>query len=129
MEKYLVDTTVLIDHLRNKRSATLLLGKEEITISQVTIAELIQGAKNKADLVAIEKLIKQFDIKWGSPKISKLAINLLKKYFLKFNLQFLDAIIAAIAIENNLVLVTDNIKHFKFIPHLKVIPPMEIISN
>lgn len=129
MQKYLVDTTVLVDHLRNKPSATSLLEKEELVISQVTVAELIQGVKNRAELAAIEKLIKQFDINWSLVKINKSAINLLKKYFLKYNLQFLNAIIAATAIENSLVLVTDNIKHFKFIPHLKVISPMEITSH
>jgi len=129
MEKYLVDTTVLIDHLRNKPEATCFLEKEGLLISAVTAAELLQGARNKKEQKEIEALVKQFDISWISSSVSQLAIKLLSKHFLKFNLLFLDALIAATALEKKVVLVTDNIKHFKFISKLKVISPKEIETN
>lgn len=121
MVKYLIDTTVLIDHLRGNPQAAEFLAKEHIFISPVTVAELIQGSKNKQNQKKLERLVNQYEIIWISAKINKLAIKLLSKYFLSNNLQFLDAVIVATAIEEALVLTTANLKHFKFIPMLKSI--------
>jgi len=121
MGKYLVDTTVFVNHLRNQALATEFLKKEGLVVSIVSVTELIQGARNKPEQKLIEKLIDQFEINWGSASINRLAVNLLEKYFLKFNLRFLDALIAATALERELVLISDNLKHFKFISGLKVV--------
>lgn len=125
MKKYLVDTTVLVDHLRGKKTATKFLGGDGLVISFVGLAELVQGSRNKKDQKAVEELVEDFEINWGSAGINHLAVKLLAKYFLKHNLRFLDALVAAIALEKDLILVTDNIKHFKFISGLKVVLPGE----
>lgn len=126
MKKYLVDTTVFIDHLRNKGWATKFLRQEGLTISIVSIVELLQGARNKKEQAIIQKLIDQFEIDWGNSQINRLAVKLLKLYFLKHNLTFLDALIGATALERKLILATDNIKHFQFINGLKIISSQEI---
>lgn len=126
MKKYLVDTTVFIDHLRNKPWATAFLNNEDLAISAVSIAELFQGARNKSELIMIQKLVDQFEVNWGSVQINRLAIQLIKQYFLKNNLKFLDALIAATALKSNLILATDNMKHFEFITGLKVVLPKKL---
>ncbi len=126
MGKYLVDTTVLVDHLRGQKEATEFLEREDLVISVVSLAELLQGVRNKGEQKIIEKLVAQFPINWGSAEINRLAIKLIAKYFLKFSLRFLDALLAATALEGNFILVTDNIKHFKFISGLKVVSPKKI---
>jgi predicted nucleic acid-binding protein len=120
MEKYLVDTCILIDHLRGKPPATEFLKKDNLVISAVTVAELLQGARNLKEQQLIQALVNQFEISWFSSPVSRLAIQLLGKYFLKYNLQFLDSLIAAQALVENLTLVTSNTKHFHFIKDLKI---------
>lgn len=120
MKKYLVDTSILIDHLRGKSEATEFLKQDNLVISAVTGAELFQGARNKKEQELIQKLVNQFEISWFTPSISKLALELLKQYFLKFSLGFLDALIAATALNKDLILVTGNLKHFRSINNLKL---------
>ena len=126
MEKFLIDTTVLVDHLRGKNWAKTFLTRQNLFVSFVSYAELLQGARNKQEQKLVKELIRSFAVKWGSEAVNRTAINLLSKYFLKFNLRLLDALIAATALENSLILVTDNTKHFKFIPHLKVLSPKSL---
>jgi len=121
MEKYLVDTTVLVDHLRGKTKASKFLERDDYLVSAITLAELLQGARNKKEQKIIEELISQLAISWGNKTINQLAIELIQVYFLKHNLRFLDALIAATALQKNLILVTANTKHFQFISGLKLI--------
>lgn len=121
MNNYLVDTTVIIDHLRGNLLAKQFLEKNNPSISMVTMAELIQGARDKQELSSVIKLgtnLSQIDI---DKKISKKSIALLADFHLSHGLLFLDALIAATAIENNLVLITKNTKHFRFIKELEVL--------
>ena len=123
MKKYLADTTVLVDHLRSIPYATEFLRKENIVISFVTTAELLQSARNKNEQKSIQKLTSQLEINWGGTQVGKQAIQLLEDYFLKYNLRLLDALIASTALVNNFTLVTGNIKDFHFIKDLKVVNP------
>lgn len=53
-------------------------------------------------------------------KISERALELLKQFYLSNGLKFLDALIAATALENKLILITGNLKHFNFIEGLTI---------
>ena len=121
MNNYLADATVIIDHLRGEEKATLFLEEFNPYISVVTLAELIQGSQNKEEQTLVLKICASFPGLTISKSISDLSIELMSKFFLSQNLSFLDALIAASALENKLVLVTDNIKHFKFIKELKAV--------
>ena len=122
MNKYLADTTVLIDSLRYGQSATLFLKTELPAISCVSVAELIQGCKNSRQLQSAKKLYSCLEIFPLYNDVSSRALELLEKHFLSQHLKFLDALIAATAINLNLTLVTSNAKHFSFISNLKLIP-------
>lgn len=121
MNNYLADTTVLIDHLRGQKKATAFLQEFSPSISVVTIAELIQGSRNKQDQALAVKLCTTLPELTVNKKIADFAIELMKQYFLSRGLQFLDALVAATAMENNLTLVSENLKHFRFIKVLEVI--------
>ena len=120
MANYLADTTVLIDHLRGNENAFAFLRQSFPVVSQVTVAELIQGVKDKQGLKAVEQALKSLELVPISGEISGQAISSMKKFFLSHNLRFLDALIAATAVEENLTLVTANVKHFSFIKGLKL---------
>ena len=117
---YLADTTVLIDHIRLAGRATDYLLVNYPAVSVVSIAELIQGAKDKRELRDIIKLKNSLKVVPITDRISRHALILIEKLFLSNHLEFLDALIAATAIENNLTLVTANVKHFSPIKGLKL---------
>jgi len=128
MSKFLADTTVLVDMLRGNIFAKKFL-EESPYISKVTLVELLQGCENKEDLKVVEKacdLLPQIKIDLA---ISEMAIELLKKYNLSHGLLFLDALIAAACIIGKNILVTQNIKDFRFITGLEVISQKEAFTK
>ena len=74
----LVDTDVMIWHLRGYPAATQRLDKlEKLTLSAVTYMELLQGMRNRAEMVALQKSLamrkaEQLPL---TPSITTLAIN------------------------------------------------------
>lgn len=120
MSKYLADTTLLIEHLRGNNKARVFLKDNSPGISTVSIAELIQGSGDKNELIVALKLVSNLSEVAIDKKISNLAIELMKKFYLSKGLKFLDALIAATALENKLTLITGNLKHFNFIEGLTI---------
>ena len=129
MPKYLADTTVIIEHSRGDTKAKEFLFKAFPYISTVTIAELIQGVRNTEELRRVQKIGKALVQIHIHTSISQKAIQLLAQFHLSHGLLYLDALIAATAIEKNLTLVTDNIKDFHFIKSLKLLPQREALNS
>lgn len=121
MKNYLADTTVIIDHLRGDKEATAFLEEFNPQISIVTVAESIQGAQDKREQALAVKICESLPEININGRISALAIELMKKFYLSHGLKFLDALIAATTLENRLILVTGNLKHFRYINGLEVI--------
>ena len=121
MERYLVDTNVVVDNVRGVERAQKFIKKHLPSVSQVSIAELIEGVKNKSHLRAINAVIADLEIIPINASKATQAIELMQQFFLSHNLKFLDALIAAAAMEENLTLVTSNTKHFSFIKGLKLL--------
>lgn len=122
---YLADTTVFVAHLRGDIKATRFLEEKVPFISTVTIAELIQGAQNKKDLKIILNLVSKFQEEDINVKVPKKALEILTDYAISHGIKFMDALIAATALHKKLILVTDNVKHFRFISELEVRPHSE----
>lgn len=129
MINYLADTTVLIDHLRGDKQATKFLEEFNPYISMVTVAELIQGSRNKREQDAAYKICATLPQLAINKKISDLTIKLLKKFCLSSGLRFLDALIAATAQENKLTLVSANLKHFRVIKGLTLLSQKEAFKE
>jgi len=117
----LVDTDVLIWHLRgNPQAARWLDRLQPLTISSVSYLEVLQGMRNKAELVAVQKMLQQrkADVRPITEAITRRATVLMETMTLSHGLQMGDALIAATAMERGLPVLTGNVKHFAAIPGL-----------
>lgn len=120
MNQTLVDTTVLIEYLRQDSMAQNFIKKTLPYFSTVAKAELIQGARDKKELAIIIRFLGDLEELTINEKVASMAIKLTERHYLSHHLLFLDALIAATALEGSLTLVTDNVKHFSFIPGLAI---------
>lgn len=76
--------------------------------------ELLQGMRNKAELVAVKKMLERraATLLPVSEAITQRAIALMESLTLSHGLQMGDALIAATALEHGLPVLTANVKHF-----------------
>jgi predicted nucleic acid-binding protein len=119
----LVDTDVLIWHLRGYPQATRRLDElGALTLSAVSYLEVLQGIRNKTELVAVQKMLHRRAAKLlpVSEAITQRAIALMEAITLSHGLQMGDALIAATALEHALPVLTANVKHFGAVQGLKV---------
>lgn len=122
---YLIDSNVIIDFFNKSlpENGRDLLFKIDPNISVVTFVEVL--AKNNADKGEVEK-IKRFCEGANIYNIDKSlvpdVINLRRYYKIKLP----DALIAATALYNDLILVTRNVADFKNIIGLELINPYTI---
>ncbi|MEI6057001.1 MAG: type II toxin-antitoxin system VapC family toxin [Lentisphaerota bacterium] len=117
------DTDVLIFAQKgNIKAAELINETEERKISIITYIELLQGAFNSNHHQIIRKFLKYYDFKILNinEAIGHRASIYIEAYSLSNSMVLADSLIAATAIENNDTLCTANIKHFKFIPDIRI---------
>ena len=125
--KYLLDTNIIVEHLRGKRSIAASFLEKGSTISIITQAELYYGAykskKPKENLVKIKQMLEDLEIEIISldEKIinnyGKLKAELEKK---GKRLDEFDLLIASTAFSLKLILATRNIKHFQRVSRLQL---------
>ena len=119
----LVDTDVLIWHLRGYAQATRRLDQlQPLTLSAVSYLELLQGMRNKAELLALQKMFERRGavVLPLTEAITLRAIALMEALTLSHGLQMGDALIAATALEHDAPLLTGNVKHFAAVPALLI---------
>ena len=110
------DTDIIIWIQRgNKKAGELVDSDDDRCISIISYMELLQNAHNKQQLVVIKNYIKEMDftILPLSENIGHRALIYVEEYSLSYGISADDALIAATAIENNQVLVSGNLKHYK----------------
>lgn len=98
------------------------VGLHRMVISYITLIELIKGATDKQSLKVLESVLSDFPVLYNTKNSSEKAVELIRQYHLSHNLKLPDGSIAAICITNNLPLLTLNVKDFKFIKELDMIP-------
>ncbi len=128
MNGQLLDTTVFIDLSRGNVVAANFVddcrkAQTPLFISVISAMELIFGCRDKAEVEVIKKLIADFTLLHLSPAESARSYDLMLMYSKSHNLAIPDALIAATALVHNLELSTDNARHFKMVPDLKVNRP------
>ncbi|HUW66023.1 MAG TPA: type II toxin-antitoxin system VapC family toxin [Spirochaetia bacterium] len=127
--KIVVDTNIIVDHLRNVAQASSVLkdignGNFEGLISTITVLELMASpAMTDERIEAVRSLLGIFDIIAVNSQIAWVGGRYLAKYRASHGLQPMDSIIAATASENGAALFTLNQKHFRFIEGLVVVNP------
>jgi predicted nucleic acid-binding protein len=118
-----LDTCILIDYLRGTPSVYDSLLEDEkigLSMSTITMMELIFGALNKREVNFIQKVFEKIEIIYINEDISKIAENLMINYSKSHNLQIDDALIAATSLRMNIKLITYNIADFRFIPDIQL---------
>lgn len=119
----LVDTDVLIWHLRGYPQATRRLDElGALTLSAISWLEVLQGMRNKAEFVAVKKMLdmRSATLLPVTEAITLRATELMEAITLSHGLQMGDALIAATALEHGLPVLTANVKHFGAVQGLKV---------
>jgi hypothetical protein len=115
------DTDILVWIQRgNEKAATLVDKSSERFLSILSYMELLQSAENKKQHYVIKEFLKLYGFQMLplTENIGHRAAVYLEEYSLSSGLRAGDAIIAATATENNMVLATGNRKHFKSIKDL-----------
>ena len=117
------DTDIFIWVQRgNSKAAALIQHVPERYLSVQTYMELLQCARDKQQ----HRLIKQFIADFAftllplSENIGHRALVYIEEYGLSSGLRAGDAIIAATATENNMMLITGNARHFRVIKDLEL---------
>lgn len=119
----LVDTDVLIWHLRGYPQATRRLDElGALTLSAISWLEVLQGMRNKAELLAVKKMLDKRSARLlpVTEAITLPATELMESLTLSHGLQMGDALIGATAIEHQLPVLTANVKHFSAVAGLAV---------
>ena len=125
---YLLDTNICVYWMKGDESIeqrSLEIGLGNIAISFITISELYYGAyksqKINENISAIKKLASKLGIVHSNDEICK-NFGKLKTELEKGGkiIDDADLFIAACALANNLILVTNNEKHFRRIENLKL---------
>lgn len=123
MAKPLPDTNIFIAIFKGGAALKTLVESSDSAISAIVYPELIQGAKNRAEVSKIEKYLNRFELIHFDKAISQKLIELVRVYSKNHGLMLPDAVIAATCLENDLTLITYNIKDFRFIKNLKISQP------
>ena len=119
----LFDTDILIWIQRgNLRAATLVEKEQERCISVLTYMELLQGATEKRQHKHILDFLREYSFRTLplSENVGHRAAIYIEEYSLSHGLRAGDAIIAATATENGLILCTSNVRHYRPIKELKL---------
>lgn len=126
--EYLLDTSICIFFLRGKLDLDKMVkevGLEKCYISEITVAELRFGAENSDNPVksnkAVDIFLKGLTIIpiFGSIKRYAVEKVRLRKIGKPMHDEF-DLLIGVTAIENQLILVTDNVKDFKLLNGIQI---------
>lgn len=123
-----LDSDVLIDLARGYPPAIdlidgLIAEGERPAISVVSEMELLVGARTKSELRLIAQLTRRLLVLPISEMISLRARNLCARYGLSHGLTIPDALIAATAIAARSRLLTRNVRHFSYLPSLRLRAP------
>lgn len=104
----------------NTKAAKKIDTTDERYLSVQSYMELLQGAKNKSQHQYIKNFLVEFNflILPLTENIGHRAAIYIEEYSLSSGMRAGDAIIAATAVENNMPVLSSNVKHYKSIKDL-----------
>ncbi|MBO4318964.1 MAG: type II toxin-antitoxin system VapC family toxin [Treponema sp.] len=125
---YLIDTDTIIFALRGDEKVLQKFKENKnipISISMITYAELVFGAKRsqneQKNMIKVNHIRDIYPIEELNEGVMEVFADIKAKMFEKgIRIEDLDLLIASTAIYNELILVTNNTKHFENIPNLKL---------
>ncbi len=119
----LIDTDVIIWYMRGSEKARDYLDSNpRFHLSVVTYMELVQGMRNKQELRALRRALRNWKAKiiYINEEISSKAMFYVEQHYLSHSVQLADALIGATAVSYGLSLLTGNDKHYKIIKEVDV---------
>jgi hypothetical protein len=121
----LLDTDVLIDVQRGHPPALAWFASltDLPAVPGFVVMELIQDARNGAEVTQALKLVAPLRIVWPTEADCTRALSDFTTYHLSHGLGLLDALIAACAVGLSATLCTFNVKHYKVVPGLVTAQP------
>ena len=123
MAEYLLDTNVLSKIFYGYADVKQFVDGLKSGIDTVVYIECIQGSIAKKDKELIKASLSGLRYYPLTPDIALKAIELIDKFSASKGLFLADALIASTAISYDLILVTYNVRHFRFIKELSVMEP------
>ena len=107
---------------KNEKAADLIDKSIQRYLSIQSYMELLQCANNKSQHKYIKDFLNEYDfiVLPFTENIGHRASIYIEEYTLSSNLRAGDAIIAATAVEHNMILASGNAKHFKPIKELQL---------
>lgn len=125
---YLLDTSICVFYLRGKLDLAARIreiGRDNFFISEITVLELRFGAENSSNPEKAHKAVDEFvnglsivPLYSAIRRYAREKVRL-RKTGTPLNDEF-DLLIGATALENDLILVTDNTKHFELLKGLEI---------
>lgn len=84
--------------------------------------ELVQGMRNKGELRALQKTLREWNVKtiFVNEEISAKALFYMEEYFLSHSMQLADSLIGATATTYGMILITANDKHYRIIKEIEI---------
>lgn len=129
MKTYLIDTSVIINYLRDKESAVETINnlEGELASSYICLAELYEGISRVREKDKAEKDVLNFFA--GLSQVYGVDNDTAKHFgqiraHLKAKgevIEDLDILLAATCVANSLTLITANPKHFSRVPNLEIL--------
>jgi predicted nucleic acid-binding protein len=121
------DTDVLIWYLRGSARARRFLTAQSYSkraIPSVTVMELIQGCRNSHEIRQLRAFVDEnfAAVLYPNEAVCRAATDLLEEHAPLRGLRVVDALIAATALEASCSLATANVRHYRFIPRLHLLP-------
>jgi tRNA(fMet)-specific endonuclease VapC len=126
--QYLLDTSICVFYLRGKLDLASLIrqkGRENFFISEITVVELRFGAENSNNPEKAHKAVDDFingltiiPIFGSIKRYAKEKVRL-RKIGKPIHDEF-DLLIAVTAVENSLILVTDNLRDFERVEDIAI---------
>jgi hypothetical protein len=121
----LCDTDVIIEYFNNNVALLQFLEKigiEKLVITAITRAEVQQGARDKLHLSAINRVLNKFPVVDLDETISRKFSKLFELFTLSHTCGIPDMLNAATALAYELPFFTMNLKDYKYIPDLELLP-------
>ncbi len=119
----LIDTDVIIWYMRGNQNASKALKKHHgFAISVITYMELVQGMRNKNELISLRKSLRSWgtEVIYVTEEISSKAMFYVEQHFLSHSVQLADALIGATAVSCGLPLLTGNTKHYRIVKEIRL---------
>ena len=127
MNGYLLDTDIVVFFLRNKKNIAehlALLSPNDIFVSEVTVAELEYGnrcsGRYEDNKWMVDRFLSSVNIVPFSDAIHLYAEERYRLRMLGQSIEDFDLLIGCTAVSDNLIMVTNNAKHYSRIKDIRI---------